>query len=49
MDDGAVWRTTEPLPRDPRVGMAVHIKRGALGNYFIRVGTMRIVTASRIR
>ena len=49
MEDGAVWRTTEPLPRDPRVGMAVHLKRGALGNYFIRVGTMRIVTAQRLR
>jgi len=49
MADGAVWRTTEPLPRDPRVGMAVHIKRGALGNYFIRVGEMRGVPAQRIR
>ncbi len=49
MDDGAVWKTTEPLPRDPRVGMPVHLKRGALGNYFIRVGSMRTVTAQRVR
>ncbi len=49
MDDGAVWRTTEPLPRDPRAGMPIHLKRGALGNYFLRVGTMRPVTAQRIR
>ena len=49
MEDGAVWRTTEPLPRDPRVGMAVHIKRGALGNYFMQVAAMRFVTAQRIR
>ncbi len=49
MDDGAVWRTTEPLPRDPRPGMPVHLKRGALGNYFLRVGSMRAVTAQRIR
>jgi len=49
MDDGAVWRTTEPLPRDPRAGMPVHLKRGALGNYFLRVGSMRTVTAQRVR
>lgn len=49
MDDGAVWRTTEPLPRDPRAGMPVHLKRGALGNYFMRVGSMRTVTAMRVR
>ena len=49
MDDGAVWRTTEPLPRDPRVGMPVHLKRGALGNYFMRVAAMRFVTAQRVR
>ncbi len=49
MDDGAIWRTSEPLPRDPRVGMPVHLKRGALGNYFMRVGTMRSVSAQRIR
>ncbi len=49
MDDGAVWRTTEPLPRDPRAGMAVHLKRGALGNYFMRVAAMRSVSAQRIR
>lgn len=49
MDDGAVWRTTESLPRDPRVGMAVHIKRGAFGNYFLQVAAMRFVTAQRVR
>jgi len=49
MEDGAVWRTTEPLPRDPRAGMPVHLKRGALGNYFLRAGSMRTVTAQRVR
>ncbi len=49
MDDGAVWRTTEPLPRAPRPGMPVHLKRGALGNYFMRGGSMRGVTAQRGR
>jgi len=49
MDDGAMWATTEPLPRDPRAGMTAHLKRGALGNYFLRVGSMRTVTARRIR
>ncbi len=49
MEDGAIWRTSEPLPRDPRVGMPVHLKRGALGNYFMRVGSMRSVSAQRLR
>ncbi len=49
MDDDAVWQTTEPLPRDPRIGMKVHLKRGALGNYFMTVGSMRSVRAQRVR
>lgn len=49
MDDGAVWATTEPLPRDPKAGAKVHLKRGALGNYFITVGSMRSVRAQRVK
>ena len=49
MDDGAAWRTAEPLPRDPKAGAKVHLKRGALGNYFMTVGSMRSVRAQRVR
>lgn len=49
MEDGSVWASGEPLPRDPKVGAAVHLKRGALGNYFMRVGSMRSVRATRVR
>lgn len=49
MEDGAVWRATEPLPRDPKAGMKVHLKRGAIGNYFMSVGAMHAVRAQRVR
>ena len=49
MEDGAVWSTAEPLPRDPKTGMKVHINRGAVGNYFIKVGAMRSVRAMRVK
>ena len=49
MEDGAVWSTAEPLPRDPKAGMKVHINRGAVGNYFMKVGAMRAVRAQRVK
>ena len=49
MEDGSVWQSTEPLPRDPKVGAKVHLKTGALGNFFMTVGSMRSVRAMRIR
>lgn len=38
LEDGAVWQTLESKPglRDPRPGQEVVIKKGTLGNYFIR-------------
>lgn len=38
--DGARWSTTEAWPSGgrPEVGAAITIKKGALGNYFIRSG-----------
>jgi hypothetical protein len=38
LEDGAVWQTVESRPglRDPRPGQEVVIKKGTLGNYFIR-------------
>ncbi|UAJ12411.1 hypothetical protein [Polymorphobacter megasporae] len=49
MEDGAVWASAEPLPRDPKVGAKVHLKKGAIGNYFMTVGSMRSVRATRVR
>jgi hypothetical protein len=39
LDDGAVWRQTEPevLARRPRKGSAVVLSRGALGGYFMTI------------
>ena len=48
MADGAVWNS-EPLPRDPHVGAAVKLQQGALGSYFITVGSMRSVRATRVK
>ena len=49
MEDGAVWRTTEPLPRDPKPGAKVHIKSAALGSYFMTVNGGRSIRAMRVR
>ncbi|WP_226896198.1 hypothetical protein [Polymorphobacter sp. PAMC 29334] len=49
MEDGAVWASAEPLPRDPKVGVKVHLKKGAMGGYFMTVGAMRAVRATRVR
>lgn len=48
MEDGATWTTTEASPLvNPRPGSKVHIKRGALGSYFIRVDGVRGVRGQR--
>lgn len=49
MESGAVWSTTEPLPRDPKPGAKVKLKRGALGSYFMMVNGGRSVRAMRVR
>ena len=45
---GAVWHSTDPVPFPPKVGDKIHIKRGALGNYFISSGGSRF-RGSRMR
>lgn len=51
LEDGAVWRTTEPLRgfREPRKGAAVTLRKGALGGYWISVGGDLAVRAIRLR
>lgn len=50
LEDGAVWRTVEGSSAndDPRQGQKIVIKRGVLGNYFIRVAGERSVRGFRI-
>lgn len=46
---GAVWRTTESgLPIQPKPGAKVHIHRGVMNGYLLRVGSSRAVRAMRV-
>jgi len=47
--EGAVWRNTDPLAFPPKRGAKMHIKKGALGNYFLRFDGDKAVRGSRIR
>lgn len=48
MEDGAVWVTNEASTLiTPRAGSKVHIKRAALGSYFIKVDGSRAVKGRR--
>lgn len=46
---GATWRTTEPgLSVAPKAGTPVHIKRGLMGSYMMRIGNARALRAMRV-
>lgn len=49
-DQKAVWETTEATVTGllPRPGDKVHIKKGALGGYFIRLGSQTWVKGRRV-
>jgi hypothetical protein len=51
LEDGAVWQTLEGKPglRDPKAGQEVVIKKGTLGNYFIRFNGQMGVRGQRQR
>ena len=51
LDNGARWRTTEPLARqaDPRPGQKVVIRRGRIGNYLLQIEGGRYTRAARIQ
>ena len=51
IEGGAVWVQTEGrrMTRDPRPGMPVRIRRGALGSYLLSVDGQRAVRAIRQR
>jgi hypothetical protein len=50
IEDGAIWETTEARMGfdDPKPGAAVLIERGAITNYFIKIGNGRRVSAKRV-
>jgi hypothetical protein len=49
LEDGAVWQTTEASPSvtPPHAGSSVVIRRGAMGNYFMRIDGQRSLRAMR--
>lgn len=47
--EGAVWRTTDPLDFPPKAGAKMHIKKGAIGNYFLKFDSGKAVRSSRVR
>jgi hypothetical protein len=50
LPDGAIWQTTESngFMADPKAGQKIVIKRGALGNYFLRIDGNRGVPGRRV-
>lgn len=48
LPDGAHWQTTDPSPMDPKPGVKLRIKKGALGSYFMFVDHERPVRARRV-
>lgn len=48
MDDGAVWRTTEPARRMPKPGSKAKIKKAALGSFFISIDGGRGLRGMRV-
>lgn len=49
LDDGAVWRQTDriDLPRRPKPGSTVELRKGALGSYFMKLDGQVGVRAER--
>ncbi len=47
--EGAVWRNSDALDFPPKVGAKMHIKRGAIGNYFLKFDGGKAVRGSRVR
>lgn len=51
LEDGAVWAQTdtEKVPRTPRPGMKVELRRAAMGSYFMNIDGQRAVRATRVK
>jgi hypothetical protein len=50
LEDGAIWDTNESWLglSDPRPGQTIVIKRGTLGNYFLRINGQRGIRGRRL-
>jgi hypothetical protein len=50
LEDGAIWQTNEAWLglADPRPGQKIVIKRGTLGNYFLRINGQRGIRGRRV-
>jgi hypothetical protein len=50
LEDGAIWQTTETWLglSDPRPGQKIVIKRGTLGNYFLRINGQKGMRGRRV-
>ncbi|HEX9964203.1 MAG TPA: hypothetical protein VGB04_04390 [Allosphingosinicella sp.] len=50
LEDGAIWQTNEGWLglADPRPGQKIVIKRGTLGNYFLRINGQRGIRGKRV-
>ncbi|HEU0135414.1 MAG TPA: hypothetical protein VFR28_11375 [Allosphingosinicella sp.] len=51
LEDGAVWQTTEPwtAASDPKSGQKIVIRRGMMGNYFLRINGRTGISGMRVR
>jgi hypothetical protein len=51
LDNGGVWRQidTYPIPRDPKPGSKVFIRRAMMGSYFCKVDGQQPVRVHRVR
>lgn len=50
LEGGGTWQQidTKNLPLEPRTGMEVRIRKGALGSYLVNIGKMRAIKMKRI-
>lgn len=49
LDGGAVWTNIDPVQRTPKPGSAIHLKRGTMGNYYLKPQNGRGFRGIRIR
>jgi hypothetical protein len=49
LEEQAVWRNVDLIDVAPRKGDKVHIKKAALGSYFMKIGSARTIRANRVR
>jgi hypothetical protein len=51
LDNGGVWRQIDSyaIPRDPKPGSKVHIRKAALGSYFCKVDGQQPIRVHRVR